>query len=446
MADSLIARTMQPLVAEALSDTRAVFVMGARRVGKSTLVSRVAAKDHPARLLTLDDQVTRDAALADAAGFVAGLDRPVVLDEVQRAPDLLLAIKEMVDRDTRPGQFLLTGSANVLSNRKVKDALTGRMEIITLWPLAQSEIHGSRSNLIDSLLAADPPHIDDAAVGRGAFVDLVTAGGYPEARARGGRRRDRWFRDYLDTTLDRDLRDISDAFKLNEMPRLLRLLAAQAAGLLNYKAVADRLQLHPDTVKSYVQLLETVFLVYRLPAWRPGLGSREVHTPKVNIVDSGLLAHLLGADADRIRTDDQVTGKVFENFVAMEIVRLAQWAHTDVRPYHYRDGRGEVDIVLETRSGDLVAIEVKARATLDTSSRRALTKLRDATDDRFRAGAVLYTGRQTVPLGDRLWAIPLSGLWQDPSFLPSHSYRVGPPTRGRCGGALPMRFPDSEAP
>jgi predicted AAA+ superfamily ATPase len=413
MHDSLIERAVQPLVAEALADTRVVFVMGARQVGKSTLVSQVAAKDHPARIFTLDDQVTRDAALADPTGFIAGLDRPVVLDEVQRAPDLLLAIKETVDRDTRPGQFLLTGSANVLSNHRVKDALTGRMEIITLWPLAQSEIHSSPANLIDSLFAAHPPQIDDARVGRDSFVEIVAAGGYPEARNRSGRRRDRWFRDYVDTTLDRDLRDVSDAFKLNEMPRLLRLLASQAAGLLNYKAVADRLQLHPDTVKSYVQLLETVFLVYRLPAWRPGLGTREVHTPKVNIVDSGLLAHLLGADSDRIRSDDQVTGKVLENFVAMEIVKLTQWASTDVRPYHYRDGRDEIDIVLETRSGELVAIEVKASATLDTASRRGLIKLRDATGERFRAGVVLYTGRQTVPLGDRLWAIPIGGLWQD---------------------------------
>lgn len=413
MADSLIARAVQPQLTEALADTRVVFVMGARQVGKSTLVRQVSVTDHPARLLTLDDQVTRDAALADPTGFVAGLDRPIVLDEIQRAPDLLLAIKEAVDRDTRPGQFLLTGSANVLSNHKVKDALTGRMEIITLWPLAQGEIHGSRSNLIDSVLAGYPPQIDDAPVGRDAFVDIVASGGYPEARARSGHRRDHWFRDYVDTTLDRDLRDISDAFKLNEMPRLLRLLAAQAAGLLNYRTVADRLQLHPDTVKSYVQLLETVFLVYRLPAWRPGLGSRELHTPKVNIVDSGLLAHLLGADTERIRTDDQITGKVLENFAAMEIVRVAQCAATDVRPYHYRDGRDEIDIVLETRSGELVAFEVKASATLDAASRRALTKLRDATGRRFRAGVVLYTGRQTVPLGDRLWAIPISGLWRD---------------------------------
>jgi len=411
MANKLIRRHARPLVVEALQDTRVVFVMGARQVGKSTLITDVARHDHPAQVLTLDDKATRDAAAADPAGFVAAIDGPIVLDEIQRAPDLLLAVKEAVDRDTRPGQFLLTGSANVLSNRKVKDALTGRMEIVTLWPLSQAEISGSTRNFVDSLFASSPPRINNATVGRDAFVDVVAAGGYPEARARTDRRRSRWFRDYIDTTLDRDLRDVSDALKLNEMPRLLRLLAAQAAGLLNYKAVADRLQLHPDTIRSYVQLLETVFLVYRLPAWRPGIGAREVHAPKLNIVDSGLLVHLLGADVHRIRRDDQITGKVLENFAAMEVIKHAQWAGTDARAYHYRDGRDEIDLVLESRSGDLAALEIKASASLDATSRRALTKLRDATADRFRAGVVLYTGRDTIPVGDRLWAVPISALW-----------------------------------
>jgi len=408
----LFERYARALVIEALSDTRVVFVMGARQVGKSTLARIVAEHDHPARLLTLDDRATRAAALADPTGFIAGIDGAVVIDEIQRAPDLLLAIKEAVDRDPRPGRFLLTGSANVLSNRKVKDALTGRMELVRLWPLSQAEIRSSRENFVDSLYATAPPQIADAPVGRAAFVEIVAAGGYPEALDRDGRRRQRWFRDYLDTTLDRDLRDVSDALKLDAMPRLLRLLAAQAAGLLNYKTVADRMQLHPDTVKSYTQLLETVFLVRRLPAWRPGLGPREVHAPKLHFVDSGLLAHLLAADADRIANDDQVTGKLLENFVAMEIVKHADWAQTDTRVHHYRDGRDEIDIVLEDRAGEIAAIEVKAGASLDARDWRALTKLRDRAGIRFRAGILLHTGRQTLPLGDRLWAVPISGLWE----------------------------------
>ncbi len=411
MAPALFERNARALVVEALQDTRVVFVMGARQVGKSTLTTVVSEQDHPARLLTLDDRGTREAALADPTGFVAGLESAVVIDEVQRAPDLLLAIKEAVDRDRRPGRFLLTGSANVLSNRKVKDAMTGRMEIVRLWPLSQAEIHSTDTNFVDALYASTPPQISGAPVGRAAFVELVAAAGDPEARSRGGRRRDRWFRDYLDTTLDRDLRDVSDALKLDAMPRLLRLLAAQAAGLLNYKAVADRLQLHPDTVTSYTQLLETVFIVKRLPAWRPGLGAREVHAPKLHLVDAGLLAHLLAADADRITHDDQVTGRLVENFVAMEIVKHADWAQTDTRVHHYRDGRDEIDVVLESRSGDIAAIEVKAGATLGARDWRALAKLRDRSPDRFRAGVVIHTGRQTIPLGDRLWAVPISGLW-----------------------------------
>lgn len=411
MPSTLVERHARALVVEALSDTRVVFVMGARQVGKSTLTTVVAEQDHPARILTLDDRATRAAARADPTGFVAGLDGAVVIDEVQRVPELLLAIKETVDRDPRPGRFLLTGSANVLSNRKVKDALTGRMELVRLWPLSQAEIHGSRNNFVDAIYAAAPPQIEDAPVGRAAFVELVAAGGYPEALDRQGRRRQTWFRDYVDTTLDRDLRDVSDALKLEAMPRLLRLLAAQAAGLLNYKAVADRLQLHSDTIKSYTQLLETVFLVQRLPAWRPGLGAREVHAPKLHLVDSGLLAHLLAADTQRIADDDQVTGRLLENFVAMEIVKHTDWAQTDTRAHHYRDGRDEIDIVLESRSGDIVAVEVKAGASLDARDWRALAKLRDRAGTRFRAGILIHTGRQTLPLGDRLWAVPVSGLW-----------------------------------
>lgn len=410
MVEHLFERTARPMVVEALADTRVVFVMGARQVGKSTLVTEVATHEKPAQVVSLDDKTSRDAALTDPTGFVAGLPKPAVIDEVQRAPDLLLAIKESVDRDPRPGQFLLTGSANVLTNRRVKDALTGRMEIITLWPLAQHEIHHSRVNLLDLLFAETPPLLDHAPVGRSAFVDAAAAGGYPEALRREGRRRDRWFRDYVDTTLDRDLHDVSDALKLDQIPRLLRLLATQSSGLLNYATLAERLQLHATTVRGYVQLLETVFLVHRLPAWRPGLGAREVGTPKVHLVDSGLLAYLLGADAERIASDDQVTGKVLETFVAMELVRLAQSAVVDARLYHYRDGRDEVDVVAEARSGDVVAVEVKASATPDLKSRRGLAKLRDAAGARFRAGVVLYTGRQTVPLGDRLWAVPVSGL------------------------------------
>jgi len=405
-------RSAEALVQHALADTRIVFVMGARQVGKSTLTRKVAAEVGIPTSVTLDDQATREAALTDPTGFVAGLRRPALIDEVQRAPDLLLAIKHDVDEHAaEAGRYLLTGSANVVTSRKVKDALTGRMEIVHLWPLSQTEIHSGSVNFVDQLFAGSPPQIAAAPLGRDAFVPTVAAGGYPEARLRSGTRRQRWFASYLETTLDRDLRDITDARKLEEMPRLLRYLAAQAANLLSYRNVAGKLDLSHETVKEYVGLLQTLFLVKVLPAWRPGIGAREVHTPKAYLLDSGLLAHLLGADERRIRGDDQVTGKLLENFVVTEVLKHVDWATVDTTPYHYRRREDEIDLILESRSGDVVAVEVKAAASLRSKDWQPMEKLRSARGNRFKAGVVVYAGEQTLPLGNRLWAVPISGLW-----------------------------------
>jgi predicted AAA+ superfamily ATPase len=404
-------RHTELLVLEALNDTRVVLVGGARQVGKSTLMRSIVAGPHPAEELSLDNRLTREAALADPEGFLAGLKGPAFIDEIQRAPDLLLAIKDAVDRDLTPGRFLLTGSANVLSVRGVKDALTGRMEMVQLWPLAQSEIHGSSSNFVDALFASQPPNIAGAPVGRRAFVDAVAAGGYPEARIRDGRRRARWYASYIDTTIYRDLRELSDARKLQEIPRLLRLLASQAANLLSYRRVAAKLDLTHDTVREYVGLLQTVFLVHLLPAWRPGIGAREAQAPKAYMVDSGLLTYLLGANEHRIATDDQITGKALENFAVIEVLKHADWASLDTRAYHYRRRDEEIDLVLESRAGDIAAIEVKAAASIGRKDLRAMERMRDARGEDFKAGVVLYAGAQTIPLGKRLWAVPISGLW-----------------------------------
>lgn len=380
-------------------------------MGKTTLTRDIAANEYPLTVFNLDDDVTRNAAQGDPAAFVAGLPRPALLDEIQRAPDLLLAIKKTVDDDPAPGQFLITGSANILRSKKVKDALTGRIDTVHLWPLSQAEVANSQTNFVDALFSGRPPQIVRAPVGREAFASVVVAGGYPEARLRNGTRRDRWFENYLDSALDRDLRDVSEALKLEEMPKLLRLLATQAANVLSYRSVAERLGLHHDTVKTYIGVLEQMFLVRRLPAWRPGLGAREIAKPKIYLADSGLLCHLLGADEKRVAEDDQVTGRALENFVAMEVVKHLEWADRRVRVYHYQREREDVDLVFEQADGSLAAVEVKASATVGIEDARWLKKLKDRRSDRFRSGFVLYSGEQTVPLGDRLWAVPISGLW-----------------------------------
>lgn len=408
----IIPRANRALLTEALADTRVVLLMGARQVGKSTLAEEIIRTDHPAAKINLDEQPQRAAALADPEGFVAGLSRPVLIDEVQRGgPDLFLAIKSVVDKDQSPGQFLLTGSANILRTRKVWEALTGRIEIIHLGPLTQAEIEESPLNFVDAIFAGNPPQVDDAPKGRDALLDRLVAGGYPAALLRPPKRRARWFESYVQATLDRDLEDISQARKLNEMPRLLRLIAAQVANVFSARGLSNRLSLHHQTVEDHVSLLEAIFLVQRLPAWTPGIGNREVQHPKIYVSDTGLLLHLLGADERRLREDDQVTGKALENFVAMEIVRHAQSSEESPRVYHYRRGRDEIDLILENRVGNICAVEVKANATIKDRDWRVLARLRDARSKSFRCGILFYTGAQTVPLGDRLFAVPLSGLW-----------------------------------
>lgn len=409
--DSLIPRHAEALVADALGYSPAVFVMGARQVGKSTLAERIAVEHAIPTRVSLDTKPVRDAAIADPDGFVAELEGPALIDEIQRAPDLLLAIKRDIDRARRPGRFLLTGSANILTAPRVHDALTGRTALVTLWPLAQSEIERSRANVVDTLMAGEPPRVDGAPVGRRAFAARVAAGGYPIARTVAPAQRRRMFADYVASTVTRDLRDIADARKLDEVPRLLGLLAGRSAGLFAARNVASELGLAFETVQSYTRLLETVFLVKRIPAWRPGLANREIHTPKLYLCDTGLLAALVGADEERIARDERVTGPLLETFAVMEVAKHVDWADTSATQYHYRHREEEIDIVLEASSGELAAVEVKASATVGRSDWRPMTKLRDARSDLFRAGIVLYTGEQTLPLSDRIWAVPIGGLW-----------------------------------
>jgi uncharacterized protein len=408
----LIERYARTLVVEALGYSRVVLVLGARQVGKSTLAKQVVAGEHPATIVTLDDQATREAARRDPHGFIAGLRGPVLIDEVQLAPDLIYAIKQAVDEDPTPGRFLLTGSANVLTAPRISESLAGRVRMIELWPLAQSEIHSSGHNFLDRLFAGEPPQVSGAPIGREAFAEIVARGGYPAVRTLSERRRGEWYRDYVQGIVQRDLRDIASVQKLVEMPILLRLLATSSAKLLDYRKLARDLRISDKTVSAYVELLRTVFLVHIVPAWRPGLRSRELHAPKLYLTDTGLLAQQLGAGEQRIANDDQLTGHALETFCGMEILKHQGWASQHSTLRHYRAHDEEIDIVIEAQSGELAAVEIKASASITERDWRVMRKLRDDRPGLFKAGVVLYTGRQTIPLGDRLWAVPISGLWE----------------------------------
>lgn len=409
---SVIERHLRPRVLEALDDTRVVVVLGARQVGKSTLVQDVATQDRPATILTLDDQATRDAAAADPTGFVAGLVTPVVIDEVQRVPDLLLAIKVRVDREPAAGQFLLTGSANILTAPRIADALTGRAEYLRLSPFSQGELRGVTEPFVPRLFDGRWPQVTSRDVGRSAYAEMVAIGGYPAVMNRTAARRARFFDSYIDTIIQRDLSTIAQVHDRANVRNLLSALASTSASLINFDGLARDLALAANTVRSHAVLLDTLFLTARLEAWSANLLSRVVKTPKAYITDSGLLCHLIGADADRLVDDGGIAGMAFETFAAMELRRQVAWQDNPPRQYHYRDRDGrEVDVVLERRDGSVAAIEVKTAASAMSADFRGLRHLRDRLGERFKAGVLLYTGESTVPFGDRLAAVPLCGLW-----------------------------------
>lgn len=389
-------------------------VVGPRQAGKTTLVRELAGGALPMSYVTFDEAGARRAASEDPVGFVAGLERPVAIDEVQRAPEVLLEIKRIVDRDPDPGQFLLTGSARVLSLPRVADALVGRVDTVALWPLSQAEIESSTRNLVDTLFSGVPPMVSGASPGREAWLGRALAGGLPEARQRPeGPRRDAWFSSYLETLLEKDVRDLADIRALDEIPALLILVASRSTGPLNIAALASELRVSEASVRRYLALLEAAFLLLRVPAWRRNLGRRATAAPKCQLVDSGLAAHLLNFDRRRLAMDEALGGGLFETFVRMELVKLAVWSEARPNVFHLRTraGRFEVDAVLERRGGELVGVEAKASATPSKRDFRGLEELRDSRGDDFLAGVVIHPGEQTIPFGDRMWALPVSALW-----------------------------------
>jgi len=399
---------------DALSDTPVVLLNGARQTGKSTLVRSLIDGGRAARYLTFDDAAVLALAAGNPEGFLVGLERPVILDEVQRVPELFLALKAVVDRDRTPGQFILTGSVDVLSLPRIAESLAGRMEILTLRPLSQGEIGGVRERFIDAVFAEALPSV--RIVGEGGKRELLEAvlrGGYPEVllREREERRR-AWFSAYITTILQRDVREQSNIEGLTEMPRLLALLATRCAMLLNFSELSRGLGIPQTTLKRYMALLETTFLVEMLPAWSGNMGKRLVKSSKILLVDTGLCAYLQGGDLDRLEAMPHVAGQLVENFVAGELAKQSAWSLRDVRLYHFRTQSGqEVDLVLEDRAGNVVGIEVKSAESVTPDSFKGLRLLADELGDKFRRGVVLYGGRETIPFDARLHAMPIRALW-----------------------------------
>lgn len=396
------------LVKEALLDTRVVVINGARQTGKSTLAECSLSGMEKSVKKFLDDPGTRASAEADPVAF---LDAPgtMLIDEVQRVPDLWLAIKNLVDRDPRPGRFLLTGSARLLGLQQIPDALPGRSETIELFPLSQGEIDSAPDRFVDAVFTAGTDLVvPESAVRRRDYLARIARGGYPEAvRRETPRRRDRFFQSYLDDIISRDIHQVADIQRRADMSRLIALLAAQSGGLLNISRLATDIGVPASTVRDYLRILELVYLIRLVPAWSANATTRAVATPKMVFTDSGLAAYLTSGV-----TNDVTTGGLMETFVIGELQRQLTWNESMVRLYHYRDRDGyEVDAVLEDNAGRIVALEVKAAETVRSDDFRGLRHLQRRLGDRFRAGFVLYCGSRQLSFGDGLTAIPISSLW-----------------------------------
>lgn len=407
-AAPLIIRFLRPRLIEALGDTPVVLVHGPRQCGKTTLAQTVKGYTY----ITFDDEVQLAAAKADPVGFVADMPERVILDEVQRVPELFATLKAAVDRDRRPGRFILTGSANVLLAPKLSDSLAGRMELLRLYPLAQCEVEGVAPRFFDVLFSAGFKARKYERLGT-ELAERIVAGGYPAALARSsGRRRRDWYRAYIETLVQRDVRELSRISALDALSRLLQLAASQTSRLLNVSELAAPFQLSRPTIRDYVALLERIFLIELLPPWHSNRLSRLIKTPKLYLGDTGLAASLLGLDQAALMKDRALLGQLLETFVFQELRRQASWGEAAISFHHFRDKDGyEVDIVLEREGRDIAGVEIKAAATVTESDFRGLRKLRDAGGARFAAGVVLYDGESAVRFADDLFAVPIKALW-----------------------------------
>lgn len=406
-----IARHAQRQITTALQDTRVVLVVGPRQAGKTTLARQYANSDRP--YLTLDDPATLAAARADPAGFVRGL-QSAVIDEVQRAPDLLLSIKESVDKDQAPGRFLLTGSTNLMALPVVADSLAGRLAVITLLPFAQAELAGTPGDLLDRLLdGGDLPPVANPVVGD-ALMARVLQGGYPEAlRRTSASRRQAWLEDYVALILDRDVRDIANIDQLDRMPRLLDVLAAHAGQLVNHSSYGAALGLTAPTAQKYVGILERLFLLRQVPPWSHNAVSRLTKTPKLHFLDTGLLAALRGDTAAQLQKERTGYGPLLESFVVSEVLKIATWSEKRLHFSHFRTkDQDEVDLVIEDRRGRVIGIEVKASATVRPQDLRGLRQLQAAVGDKFVHGLVLHDHDRITPFDEKLHAVPVSMLWE----------------------------------
>lgn len=389
-----------------------VLLIGARQTGKTTLVETLVQK-RDFSYFTLDDELSLSNALADPSGWIESLPKPVIIDEIQRAPELFLSIKKDVDQNRIPGRYLLTGSANPLLLPKLGDSLAGRMGILHLLPFSQGELRGIRESFIETIFGELFTSKIFEPLSFETLLKIFLKGGFPPVRSLQDLKDvKRWFRSYLQTMMERDVRDIANIEGLREFPRLFRLLATRSGMLLNISDLSRSMGMINMTLNRYLRILESLFFIYLLPAWFSNLGKRIIKSPKLHICDTALLAQLIEVDENRLKNDPSLAGQFLENFIFAELLKQKSWSSVPFEIYHFRDGDYEVDFVLEKPEGTIIGVEVKSSKSVSNEDLRGLIHLKKIAKNRFKRGIILHPGNKIESLGEGLWACPIQALWQ----------------------------------
>jgi predicted AAA+ superfamily ATPase len=403
-------------ITEALKDTPVILINGARQTGKSTLCRQLVEEgSFDGQIMTMDDPTTLTAAQTDPLGFLQDLSSHAIIDEIQRAPELFLSIKKLVDENRKGRRLILTGSADVMTLPQVADSLAGRIEIHNLWPLSQTEILGKRSKFLSTLVATDG-RFQSHKHNWKDIIESIRAGGYPEALQRETEgRKAKWFESYIGAVLQKDIRNLANIEGLTQLPNILQFIGTRVGSTVNLSDIARLSGVKNTTLQRYMALLEHVFLILKIPAWTPNIEGQFVKSPKIFLNDTGLLCHLRGESVDSLMANRTTVGAFLENFIVMEIIKQLSWSDLFLKPYHFSVHSGaEVDLVLEDRKKQLYGIEIKSTASVGQNDFKGLKRLAEVAGKKFQRGIVLYGGEHMVGgFGENLQAVPLSAVWSE---------------------------------
>ncbi len=412
-----IKRNITSIIYELLEDFRIVSINGPRQSGKTTL-SQEIAKELNMDYYTFDNEATRLTAQHNPIPFIKQLSKtPSVIDEIQMVPEVISALKISVDEKNQSGMFLLTGSADLFKMSSIKESLAGRMVSVSLFPLSYFEINGCDKNVIDMLFDGKIKLFDFKRLSYEQMIEQIVTGGFPSVQGKSARSQESWFESYIEARIEKDLSLVKKISQENksEINKLLRILASITSNLLKYSSLSKHLNIKDMTVKSDIEILEALFLVKRVNPYFTNRGKRELKAPKIQFVDTGLVAHLVDVDAHTLITKErEMLGNLVENFIYAEFLKQTTYAKKSTKIYHYRDGNHEVDLVVEQKNSKIIGIEIKSSATIKTEYTRGLIQLAKNAKENFLEGYIFYGGSEVLPLskdGYTFWCIPFGVLF-----------------------------------